>query len=153
MCHGNSWHQYKSRKPSQKASGISKSVFVPAQLHTVDWSHPRLSLHITTNLGPESWLSWLAATMARHWWHSVLPSFKISMPKYVNTSLFPIGFLPPNVSTNLPSLVWLVSQVSTQLQTNNTISILLLVKATVEQTSMSYCFSHHGMFNFPTHQA
>ena len=42
MCHGNSWHQYKSRKPSQKASGIFKSVFLPAQLHTVDWSQPRL---------------------------------------------------------------------------------------------------------------
>ena len=29
-----------------------------------------LSLHITINPGPDSWLSWSAAPMARHWWHS-----------------------------------------------------------------------------------
>ena len=29
-----------------------------------------LSLHITTNPGPESWLIWQAAPMARLWWHT-----------------------------------------------------------------------------------
>ena len=35
-------------------------------MRTVDWSRPDPSLHITTNPGPESWLTWLTAPMARH---------------------------------------------------------------------------------------
>ena len=31
----------------------SWTAFLPCQLHTVDWSQPDPSLHITTNPGPE----------------------------------------------------------------------------------------------------
>ena len=39
-------------------------------MHPVDWSQPDPSLNITTNPGPEIWLTWLAAPLARHKWHS-----------------------------------------------------------------------------------
>ena len=41
-------------QPQRRRQEHPKSVVVPAQLHTVDWSQPGLSLHITTNMGPES---------------------------------------------------------------------------------------------------
>ena len=42
-----------------------------------------------------------------------LPSWEISIPRYVNWFVFSMGFFPPNFSLSSPTSPWLVSQVST----------------------------------------